>query len=242
MLGKLFLSGALLFAPVLDEAVTEPETPSVNENEGDKVEPPTKDEWENAKDTIIEWTKDTDGDGIPDKINEELSKLKNTELIGGVTIGAIASTFIAVLGVFISFRAYKKKFMSAINVGEKANAVSSETSAHIKKAMENLINEQAKIVKEIEEEFIRQFNAQNQKLEVYADEFKRLNTNLCDLNEKVYELSSELDNIKKSNQKVDVLLENQKEIAANNDNMVANGSAKALSDRVEALKNEEETN
>lgn len=222
MFEKLVLGSALLFAPMVDNVATEPPVQETTTNE----------DWENAKDTVIEWTEDLDNNGVPDKIEQTIDQWKNTELVGGVTIGALVSVIIAFLGTGALFMRFRKKIKTALDTSEKAvDSANKQTEKYLKQANEML--------RELKEE-----NAKlRREMEQITISINKTNEVSAGISENIKQNSVYLSNIDVSNKKVSVLLDNQVKMACNTDELVSKGIAKDLKAKVtelEATINEED--
>lgn len=213
MFGKCLLAGALLFSPV-----------NYAENVGDTTTQDTNTDWENAQNTVIEWTTDSDNDGIPDKIEAILEEWKNTELVGGITIGAIATVVIGAGTVILFFVKVRKKFNKAIDTSDKAIEEQNKQNA--------LILDQAKTQLETIKQENDSLRNEIDKLLVYLEENKKVTT---DVTKVINDNSEYLKNIDNANSKMDILLKNQLEIACNTPDLVSKGIAKSLMKKAKEL-------
>ena len=220
MLEKLILSGALMFTPLVDDIQTQDppiteETPSENTD------------WENAKDTVIEWTEDINGDGIPDKIHDLYDQWKSTELVGGFTIGALVSIIIAFLGIGSLFMTFRKKIKNALETSDKAvDSANKQTEEYIKQS-----NEMLEKLSEENTELKSQIDSIIATVQMHSEVSKQIA-------EDIEENSKSLDRIETSNKKVSLLLDNQVKMACNSDELVSKGIAKDLKTAVETLESD----
>lgn len=217
MFEKILLASSLLVSPVSET--------NLPENTEGQV---TDDQWEQAKDTVIEWTTDNNANGIPDKFEELFEQWKNTELVGGITIGAIATVFIGAGTVVLFFVKLRKKFNKAIETSDKA------TEEQVKQ--NELILAQTK-------EQLETIKTENESLRLEIDKLiEELNKNL-DLSEETVKViktnSKYLKNIDKANARVKLLLSNQLKMACNTNDLVSKGVAKELKNSVEDLEAQE---
>ena len=236
MFGKLLLTGSLLFAPMVDDVSTSEPTEEVVEES----------EWEDAKQTVIEWTTDDNLNGVPDKIEELVNEWKNTELVGGITLGAICSVIIAFLGIAVVFLQFKKRLKNALDSSDKSVKAANEQneiSKNIAKSLEETVAKNVAILQEENSKKINTLISENDDLKrkviTLTAELKE-NKNLSDrVLTSIQENSTCLKQIEQSNRKVDVLLDNQLKIASNNKDMVYNGTTKELIKRTKEVLGDE---
>ncbi len=189
-------------------------------------------EWEDAKDTIIDWTTDIDGDGIPDKIKGLLDKIENTQLIGGITVGSLITLCLSLLGSYVSYLIQKKKF-KAVNQANLDNANTTKEVIKKNEEIQNNINNLKNNLLTILENFVRTSNNINNTSNANTQE---LLAKIETFTKDIQEFETKLKELDGTNEKIEVLLDNQLKIAQNSNEMVAKGIAKDLEKQVNKLK------
>lgn len=186
--------------------------------------------WNEVKDTITSWFEDTDNNGTPDIID----KIKNTTIIGSITIGALATFLISALSSYVSYLLQKRKYKQAMESSVNAN----KTSETCLKAVEEVKERMDKVEIEMNN-ILANFNLQAQKiLDKGGNNSTELQNEIRKAINEINKYKEELAKYDITNEKIDALLENQLKIASNDNGMIASGVAKELKEVIDKIKGE----